>query len=87
MGEMCWTSTLNPLDTKSDHLWIVTSCEVQKMMVLTSWRYVIKTLIYGNFTYISHGHCTLNEYGSKLLILQIDGFQLNITIPVGHLAP
>ena len=26
-----------------------------------------------------------NGYGSKLLILQIDGFQLNMTIPVGHL--
>ena len=26
-------------------------------------------------------------YGSKLLILQIDDFQRNITIPVGHLVP
>ena len=26
-------------------------------------------------------------YGSKSLILQIDGFQLNMTIPVGHLVP
>ena len=26
-------------------------------------------------------------YGSKLLILQIDGFQLNMTILVGHLVP
>ena len=30
---------------------------------------------------------TIVGYGSKLLILQMDGFQLNITIPVGHLAP
>ena len=28
-----------------------------------------------------------NGYGSKLLILQIDGFQLNMTILVGHLVP
>ena len=28
-----------------------------------------------------------NGYGSKLLILQIYGFQLNMTIPVGHLVP
>ena len=40
----------------------------------------------GNFGRPS-GYLLLFGYGSTLLILQIDGFQLDITIPVGHLVP
>ena len=55
---------------------------------LCSWcRLLARHLGTGTSSLSAGGRWILYGYGSKSLILQIDGFQLNMTILVGHLVP